>query len=44
MALTFDDTQSAVLLTLLGLPEDTDDADLVVEHRERRRGAAAAGH
>jgi hypothetical protein len=31
MALTFDDTQSAVLLTLLGLPEDTDDADLVVE-------------
>ena len=31
MALTFDYTQSAVLLTLLGLPEDTDDADLVVE-------------
>ncbi|ORV65305.1 hypothetical protein AWC03_02860 [Mycobacterium europaeum] len=31
MALTFDDTQAAVLLTLLGLPEDTDDLALVID-------------
>lgn len=31
MALTFDDTQAAVLLALLGLPEDTDDLGLVID-------------
>ncbi|BCZ24855.1 hypothetical protein MYSE111917_16610 [Mycobacterium senriense] len=31
MALTLDDTQSAVLLALLGLPEDTDDVSLVLD-------------
>jgi hypothetical protein len=31
MALDFDDTQSAVLLALLGLPEDTEDVQLVIE-------------
>lgn len=31
MALTFDDTQAAVLLALLGLPEDTDDLTLVID-------------
>jgi hypothetical protein len=31
MALTFDDTQSAVLLTLLGLPEGTEDVQLVLD-------------
>jgi len=30
MALTFDDTQTAALLEALGLPADTDDADLIV--------------
>ncbi|MDP7738993.1 phage protease [Mycobacterium paragordonae] len=30
MALTFDDTQGAALLDALGLPTDTDDADLIV--------------
>lgn len=44
MALTFDDTQSAVLLTLLGLPEDTDDADLVVETVRDAAVPPAAGH
>jgi hypothetical protein len=29
--LTFDETQAAVLLALLGLPEDTDDIDVVIE-------------
>jgi hypothetical protein len=31
MALTLDDTHSAVLLTLLGLPEDTDDIALIID-------------
>ncbi|ORW27545.1 hypothetical protein AWB91_27220 [Mycobacterium paraense] len=31
MALTFDDTQAAVLLASLGLPEDTDDLTLVID-------------
>lgn len=31
MSLTFDDTQAAVLLALLGLPEDSDDLQLVID-------------
>jgi hypothetical protein len=31
MALTFDDTQAGQLLVLLGLPEDTDDTQLVID-------------
>jgi hypothetical protein len=30
MALTFDDTQSAVILALLGLPPDTSDPELII--------------
>jgi hypothetical protein len=31
MALSLDDTQTAVLLALLGLPEDTDDVSLILD-------------